>query len=304
MERYQVAIIGGGPAGAGAAVYAARKQLKTVLITDEWGGQSVVSNEIFNWIGSKAISGADLGKNLEEHVRSFPEVTIQEERATAISDEGDFFRISLPSGDIEAERIVLTVGSRRRKLGIPGEEEFNGKGVVYCATCDAPVFGGQEVAVIGGGNAGLEAVVDLLGYATKIYLLDRSGVLKGDPATQEKVLASDKVVRVPKVETLEVLGDKFVSGLRYKETDSGEIKELAVTGVFVEIGSIPNGDIVKELVDLNERGQVVVDHKTQKTSHPRIWAAGDVTDGMYQQNNIAVGEAVVAVLNLYDEVKI
>jgi alkyl hydroperoxide reductase subunit F len=162
----------------------------------------------------------------------------------------------------------------------------------------------MDVAVVGGGNAGLEAVVDLLPYANKIYLLDRSGELKGDPETQAKALASDKVVRVPNVTTLSVEGEKLVSGLRYKENATGEEKELAVQGVFVEIGSIPNSDFIRELVTVTAGGEVVTDPVTQRTSHPRMWAAGDITDGKHKQNNIAAGDAIKAILDLYDQAKL
>jgi len=302
-EPYQVAILGGGPAGIAAGVYAARKQLRTALVTDTFGGQSAVSAEIHNWIGTVSLSGSELADNLKAHLLAYPDVDVLEKRATAIEDEGGVFTVTLGDGTtIRAERLLLALGGRRRRLGIPGEDAFEGKGVAYCATCDAPFFRDKDVAVVGGGNAGLEAVVDLIPYASKIYLLDRSGVLKGDAQTQETALASVKVTRVPKVDTLEVLGDKLVSGLRYRESDGTE-KTLEVSGVFVEIGSIPNGDLVADLAERNERGEVVTDPRTQKTSHPRIWAAGDVTDGTYQQNNIAAGDAIRALLNLYDEAK-
>ncbi len=303
-ETYQVAVLGGGPAGVAAAVYAARKQLKTVVIADSFGGQSAVSADIHNWIGTPSISGSKLADDLKAHIVAYPDVLIVEKRVASIADDGAVFTMTLSDGaTVTAERLILSTGARRRRLGIPGEDQFEGRGVAYCATCDAPLFRNFEVAVVGGGNAGLEAVVDLIPYASKIYLLDRSGVLKGDPATQATALASDKVTRISKVETLEVLGEKMVSGLKYKELTTGEEKVLPVNGVFVEIGSIPNSDIVKDLVTLDAAGDVVTDPVTQRTSHPRIWAAGDITDGKYRQNNIAAGDAIKALLNLYDEAK-
>ncbi len=158
--------------------------------------------------------------------------------------------------------------------------------------------------MVGGGNAGLEAVVDLIPYAAKIYLLDRSGVLKGDAQTQATALASDKVIRIPNVTTLAVTGDKIVGGLRYRDNATNEEKDLAVNGVFVEIGTIPNSELVSKLVELTPSGHVVTHPMTQRTSHARIWAAGDITDGKYQQNNIAAGDAIKALLNLYDEAKL
>lgn len=304
-EQYQVIIIGGGPAGVAAGVYAARKQLKTAVIADTFGGQSAVSADIHNWIGTKSLSGSELADNLKGHLKEYPDVAILEKRATGVTDDGTLFTVTLSDGStVQGERLLLAIGGRRRRLGIPGEDRFEGKGVAYCATCDAPLFRGMDVAVVGGGNAGIEAVVDLIPYAAKIYLLDRSGELKGDAQTQATALASDKVIRVPNVTTLEVVGDKLVSSLKYRENEGGAEKELAVNGVFVEIGSIPNSDLVADLVTRNERNEIVVDPTTQKTSHARIWAAGDVTDGRYQQNNIAAGDAVKALLNLYDEAKV
>lgn len=304
-DTFQVAVLGGGPAGVAAAVYAARKQLRTAVVADSFGGQSAVSADIHNWIGTASISGSQLADNLKAHLLAYPDVRVIEQRATKVTEEDGVLAIALADGSsIRAERVILAVGARRRKLGVPGEAEHEGRGVAYCATCDAPLFRGMDVAVVGGGNAGLEAVVDLLPFASKIYLLDRSGVLKGDKETEKVALGSDKVVRVPNVTTLAVLGEKLVSGLRYRENATGDEKELPVNGVFVEVGSIPNSDLVQGLVALNAHGEVVTDPVTQRTSHPRIWAAGDITDGRYKQNNVAAGDAIKALLNLYDEAKL
>ena len=185
-------------------------------------------------------------------------------------------------------------------MKIPGEKEFDGKGVAYCSTCDAPIFKDKITAVVGGGNAGLEAVVDLLPYAAKISLLEFSDQLKGDPVTQEKIKKEPKVEIIFKTKTLEVLGDKFVTGLKYEDLNSNETKELKLDGVFVEIGSVPNAEFVKDLLETNKYGEIIVDHKTQKTSQEGIWAAGDVSDVIYKQNNVSAGDAVKAILNIYD----
>lgn len=302
---YQVAIVGGGPAGVAAAVYAARKQLRTVMVADSFGGQSAVSADIHNWIGTPSISGTQLADNLKTHVLAYPEIALHETRVTEITDDGKLFTLTFSNGQsAQAERLLLATGAHYKRLGVPGEDQFEGKGVVYCATCDAPLFRNLEVAVVGGGNAGIEAVVDLIPYAAKIYLLDRSGELKGDAITQKTALASEKVVRVPNVTTLAIEGEKMVSGIRYRDNVTNEEKVLPVNGVFVEIGSVPNSDLVKELVKLNEHGQVITDATTQRTSHPRIWAAGDLTDGKHKQNNIAAGDAIKALLDLYDEAKL
>ncbi len=301
---YDLVIVGGGPAGAGAAVYAARKKMKTLIATDSWGGQSLVSADIQNWIGTPHISGLELAKMLEAHVRAYqPDVEILEERIEKIdSKNGGFVLISQSGQTIEAKTVLICTGSRRRRLGVPGEDKLDGKGIAWCGTCDAPLFKDKVVAVIGGGNAGLETVLDLNPYASQIYLFHRRDQLKGDPLTQEKVLSNKKVTVIYNAETQEILGDQFVSGLRYKDSKIGAEKTLGLEGVFVEIGNVPNSDIVKHLVKTDEWGQIVVDHKTQQTLAKGIWAAGDVTDVLNKQNNISVGDAIKAVLNIYSYV--
>ena len=301
VMQYDLIIAGGGPAGAAGGVYAARKKMKTLLIAESFGGQSIVSNEIQNWIGTKAVSGLELAGMLEGHLRAQEGLEIEEgERIAGIRDMGDGLEISAESGKKWLTKyLLLATGSRRRKLGVPGEKELDGKGVAYCSICDAPIFKDKDVAVVGGGNAGLEAVLDSLPYARKVYLLEHGEELKGDAVTQEKIRKDPKVQVITRAETLEIIGEQFVSGLRYKD-GSGEIKELAVQGVFVEIGAVPNSDPARGVAEMNRMGEVVVDHKTQRTSHPRIWAAGDVSDVLYKQNNISAGDAVKAVLNIYE----
>jgi len=307
---YDLIIIGGGPAGVAAGVYAARKKIKVLLVAKEFGGQSLVSDNIENWIGSKKITGFELAQMLEEHLRAQEdleiidgEIVTKVEKLNAAGEEPRF-KVTTESGTAyETKTVFLAVGSRRRRLGVPGEDKFEGKGVVYCSTCDAPVFKGKTVVVVGGGNSGLEAVVDLFPYADKIYLLHRSESFRGDPVTQDEVFSNPKVEMVLNAETTEVLGDRVVEGLKYRDKKTGEEKELKVQGVFVEIGSVPNSEIVKDLVTLDKYGEVVVDHKTQATSQKGIWAAGDITDVLYKQNNISAGDAVKAVLNIYDYLK-
>ncbi|MDP3953506.1 MAG: FAD-dependent oxidoreductase, partial [bacterium] len=287
-------------------IYAARKKIKLVLIAEEFGGQSSVSDDIQNWIGTKKIGGFDFAKLLEEHLQQYKDgmEIIEEDRVLKVEKigEGHYKAVTESGEEYEAKRILVASGSHRKRLDVPGGKEFDGKGVAYCATCDAPLFGGKEVAVVGGGNAGLEAVIDLEPYASKIYLLHRRDELKGDPVTQEKIRGMAKVEIILNAETQEITGDKFVGGLKYKDIVTGEEKELKVEGVFVEIGIIPNSDIVADLVELNERGEVKVDHRTQRSSDSGIWAAGDVTDVLYNQNNISAGDAIKAVLNIYDKI--
>jgi alkyl hydroperoxide reductase subunit F len=303
---YDLIIIGGGPGGVAAGIYAARKKIKTALITDTFGGQSLVSNGIENWIGTKLISGFDLAKSLEDHLRAQVGIEIMEGdlvSAIAKRDDGTFLVTTKNGSTLETKYILLTSGSRRKRLGVLGEDQFDGKGVVFCTTCDAPLFGGKTVAVVGGGNSALEGVEDLLQYASKIYLFVRSEVLRGDPVTQEKVKSHPSVQIIWNSVIEEIKGETFVNGVKYKDVKSGESKELPLDGVFVEIGLVPNSDFVKDLVKLDDFGRVVVDHKTQQTSCPGIWAAGDVSDVLYDQNNISVGDSIKAVLNVYDKIK-
>lgn len=300
---YDIIIIGGGPAGCAAAVYAARKRLKTLLITEEFGGQSIVSDDIQNWIGEPHISGFDLAKKFEAHVRAFPDMVDVKmpERVASVLPKENIFSVTTESGTAyESKAVILTPGARRRKLGVPGEEKFSGKGVAYCSTCDAPLFGGKKVAVAGGGNAGLEAAQDLFPYASEVWILERNGALRGDPVTQEEVKKSPKFKgTVFHAKITEITGDAFVNGVKYTDTETGEEKTLAVDGIFVEIGSVPNSEMVKDLVRLDKFGQVIIDSKHGTTSHPGIFAAGDITDDPYKQNNISAGDAVKAALAAY-----
>lgn len=305
---YDVIIIGGGPAGCAAGVYCARKKMRTLLITESFGGQSIVSNDIQNWIGEKHISGLDLARKLEDHVRSFTEVeikspekvmkvkTIQCKDQSRVCD----FEVKTDKGKYQSKTVILAAGARRRRLNIPGEERLEGRGVAFCSTCDAPLFEGMSVAVIGGGNAGLEAVVDLLPYAAKIYLLERAKKLKGDEATQDKIRNNEKVNIILNAQPTEILGENMVTGLKYTDLSSKEEKLLEVGGVFVEIGSIPNSEIVKGLVEMDKYGQIMIDSKHSSTSQPGIFAAGDITDDPYKQNNISAGDGVKAALAAYN----
>ena len=223
------------------------------------------------------------------------------ERAVAVRSVGDDFKVETDAGATYAGKaIILTAGARRRKLGVPGEEKFEGKGVAYCSTCDAPLFSDKRVAVVGGGNAGLEAAQDLFPYASEVYLMESGETLKGDPVTQEEIKKNPKLKEIVlNAQALEILGDAMVSGVKYKDRKTGEEKMLEVEGVFVEIGSVPNSEMVKDLVERDSRGQVIIDSKHASTSRPGIFAAGDITDDPYKQNNISVGDAVKAALAAY-----
>lgn len=298
---YDCIIIGGGPAGAAAAVYAARKKLKTMIIAESIGGQSVVSESIENWIGERSISGFDLGKKLEDHVRAQEgiDITVPERVSAVQEDNGGFIVVCASGATYQTKTVLVVTGGRRRKLNVPGEDAFLGKGVAYCATCDAPLFRGKTVAVVGGGNSALEAVVDLLQYASHVYLLVRGAELRGDAVTQQEIKESPKATILMNTKVSEITGEKFVRGLVCVNSETGEEKKLDLGGVFIEIGSVPNTEVVQGLVDVNAAGEIVVDQRTGMTSKKGIWAAGDVTDGLYKQNNIAAGDAVKAMLSIY-----
>lgn len=296
-------IIGGGPAGVAGSVYAARKLLKTVVIAEEIGGQSTVSEGIENWIGTPKISGEDLKKALRSHVDAYVGKSIElveGDRVETLTKEGDVFTATTKSGKTFTSRAVLIAsGAARRKLDIPGAELFENKGVTYCASCDGPLFGDMDVAVIGGGNAGLETAAQLLAYAKSVTLIHRHADLKADPVTVQKVLAHPNMRTLCGSEPVEVKGEKFVTGLVVKDRNTEALTELPVTGVFVEIGVIPNTDFAKGLVELDAVGRVITDSKNQHTSVEGVWAAGDCTDELYHQNNIAAGDAVKALEDLY-----
>lgn len=302
QDLYDTIVIGGGPAGAAAAVYVARKRLKTLVVTEAFGGQSTVSSGIQNWIGEAIISGLDLAEKLKKHVQAQKGIEIRSpERVIAVTQGGDcIFEAKTDSGNVyRSKTVIVCSGGQHRRLGIPGEEKFEGRGLAFCSTCDAPFYNGLDAAVVGSGNAALESVVDLIPYAPKIYLLIRGEKLKGDPVTEEKVRGSSKLQIISNVEVEEILGDKTMTGLRYKDKGTGEVKELAVSGVFVQIGLSANSDFIRSLVDTNQAGEIIVEHRTGQTSKKGIFAAGDVTDDPFKQNNISAGDGVRAALSAY-----
>ncbi|KKT00828.1 MAG: Alkyl hydroperoxide reductase [Candidatus Nomurabacteria bacterium GW2011_GWA2_43_15] len=300
---YDLIIVGGGPAGAAAAVYAARKKLKTLFITFEWGGQSVVSEQIYNWIGTTSLSGNELAENFKKHVlaNTGDSLEVKEgEKASSLSKKGDLFLVKTESGqEFISKTILIASGSVRRKLVAKNADKFENKGLTYCASCDGPLFADMDVAVIGGGNAGFETAAQLLAYCKSVTLINHSETFKADEITVEKVLKNPKMSVIKNAEILEVLGDKFVEGLIYKDKTTGEEKRLKVSGIFMEIGQIPNTGFVKDLVPLDKIGRIRIDAKNQKTEVPGIWAAGDCTDVLYHQNNIAAGDAVRALEDIY-----
>jgi len=302
---YDLIIIGGGPAAVSAGVVAARKKLKTLVVSQTFGGQWIVAETVKNFIGFESISGLELAKALEKHLRAQEEIEIKDQTTISkIAKSTEGFSVETDKGEaFEAKTILMASGTRYRKLGIPGEKEFEGRGVFYCATCDAPLMKNKSVAVIGGGNSAFGAAESLLPYASKIYILDRSEVSSADIITQDKVKNSGKAEMLATSIAQEIMGDKFVRGLKYQNLSTKETKELAVEGIFISIGHEPNSDIIKDLIQTNDRLEIVVDPKTQKTSLEGIWAAGDITDTPYKQGTVAAGDAMKAALNIYDYFK-
>lgn len=299
---YDLAIIGGGPAAVAAGVYASRKRLKTIFIVKEFGGQSTVSADIQNWIGTTSISGAKLGESLKAHLKAYAGdiVTIDEGVfATNVEKSASGFKVTTEKESYETKTVLIATGSSRRRLTVPGADKFEHKGVVYCASCDGPLFADMDVVVIGGGNAGFETAAQLLAYCKSVVLLHRRDEFKADAVTVKKVLSNPKMHAVLNAEILEVKGDQFVEAVVYKERDSDKKVELPTQGIFVETGSTPATDFAGKIVARDEFNQVIVDPRNQRTSVEGIWSAGDCTNGLYHQNNIAAGDAVKALEDIY-----
>jgi alkyl hydroperoxide reductase subunit F len=305
---YDLLIIGGGPAGTSAGVYASRKQLKTLFVTKEWGGQSTVSPDIQNWIGTPSIHGDELAKSLRTHLETYAGefVTIvsgQLVTALQAHPEGGY-AATLSNGDsYHTLAVLISSGSNRRRLDAAGADTFEHKGLTYCASCDGPIFAGQDVAVIGGGNAGFETAAQLLAYTKSVTLLNHGDSYKADPVTVEKVLSHPNMHGVLNAQTNGVHGDKFVSGLTYLDKTDGTEHALNVTGIFIEIGMLPNTDFVGDLVERDQYNRITIDPWTQKTSAHNIWAAGDCTNVKYHQNNISAGDGVKALEDIYVTLK-
>jgi len=300
---YDLAIIGGGPAGVSAGIYSARKKLKTIIMSDFFQGQSAVSPEIQNWIGVRSISGEDLAKQLTDHLRSYESdiLTIKEgDLAVAITKIADGFEIKTNQNNLYTTKtILIATGGRRRKLTIAGAKEFDQKGVTYCASCDGPLFSDQDVVVIGGGNAGFNTASQLLAYCRSVTLLESGPTFRAEQITIDSLLKNPKFKALSDVEIIAIKGEQFVNQITYKKSQTGETIEQPVTGVFVEIGFEPNTDLVKGLVNMTPTGAIMVDHQHQTTSTVGIWSAGDSADGLYHQNNIATGDAIKAVEDIY-----
>jgi NADH-dependent peroxiredoxin subunit F len=303
---FDLIIIGGGPAGVAAGVYAARKRLSTCFITKDWGGQSIVSPDIQNWIGTPSISGDKLAADLKGHLLAYTGeyvTVVSGQGVVAITKNADTtITVTLEKGETHtAKALLIATGSTRRRLTVPGADTFEHKGLTYCASCDGPLFAGADVAVIGGGNAGFETAAQLLAYAKSVTLLSHSS-FKADAITIERVLAHENMTAIEHAAPTSIIGDAFVSGLTYKVADGAEIT-LPATGVFVEIGMIPTTSFAENVVERDTFGRIMIDPWTQKTTTPGIWAAGDCTNIKYHQNNISAGDGVRALEDIYVTLK-
>jgi alkyl hydroperoxide reductase subunit F len=296
---YDVIIVGGGPAGLSAAIYAARKVLKTLLVSKDIGGQVTWTYDVDNYLGFSQIETVDLIAKFEEHVEKYSVEKLVGIEVKALELTGKIKKVVTGKGETYlGKTIIIATGKRPRPLGVPGEKELIGMGVTYCSTCDAPLFADLDVAVAGGGNSALEAVIDLIKVARKVYMVSLTP-LTGDRILQDKVVSSPKVEVFTEHEILRIVGDSAVEGLEIKSLSTGEAKRLSVAGVIVEIGLLPNSGLVVDTVKTNRIGEIVIDSRCG-TGVSGVFACGDVTDVPYKQVIVAAGEGAKAALSAYD----
>ncbi|MCM8799430.1 MAG: FAD-dependent oxidoreductase [Candidatus Omnitrophica bacterium] len=297
MKIYDLIIIGAGPSGITASVYAARKKMDFLVITKDIGGQAALSGEVENYTGYQFISGPELVAKFEEHLRKFGISIKENEEVLEVKKENNLVLVKTKKDIYTAKTTIIASGKRSKELGIPGEKEFKNRGLTYCATCDAPLFSEKTVAVIGGGNSALDAVLQLMKIAKEIYLINITSVLGGDQIMREKVERSKIVKILNNTQVLEIMGDKFVTGIKVRIENKEEEEVLAVQGVFVEIGLIPNSEFAKD-IEKNQLGEIKVNCKNE-TNIPGIFAAGDVTDVLEKQIIVACGEGAKAALSAF-----
>jgi len=295
---YDSIIIGAGPAGITASIYAARKSMNILVLSHDLGGQTNWTATVENYTGFQLIKGIDLVEKFKAHLKQFNAGVKDNETVLSAWKTGETFKVKTDKGEYEAKTLVIASGRVHRKLGIKGEDEFIGKGVAYCATCDVPLFSGAVVAVIGGGNSALDASLQLEKIAKQVYVIDETAGFKADPILVEKLLGSPRVKVFRGDKVVEIMGDKFVNGIRLEQ--NGKIEELEVEGVFVEIGSAPSSGFIKDIAK-NVSGEIYVNCRCE-TSVPGIFAAGDVTDIPAKQIIVACGEGAKAALSAYSYV--
>ena len=301
---YDVLIVGGGPAGAAAAIYAARKGIRTGIVAERFGGQVMDTMAIENFISVKATEGPKLVMALEEHVKEYEVDVMNLQRVAKLvpgsEDGSQLAEVHLENGAaLKAKTVIIATGARWREMNVPGEQEFRGKGVAYCPHCDGPLFKGKRVAVIGGGNSGVEAAIDLAGIVGHVTLLEFADDLRADAVLQRKLYSMPNVSVIKSAQTTEVTGTDKVNGLIYQDRASGALQRVELDGIFVQIGLLPNTDFLKDTLELSRFGEVIIDPRTQ-TSVAGVFAAGDCTTVPYKQIVIAMGEGSKAALSAFD----
>jgi len=299
QNPYDVLVIGGGPAGGAAAIYAARKGIRTGMIVDTFGGQVMDTLGIENVIGTPYIEGPQLMRQVEEHVNQYNVDVMKNQRAKDIQKK-EFVEVSLENGAVvKTKSLVISTGARWRNINVPGEKEFKNKGIAYCPHCDGPLFAGKDIAVIGGGNSGIEAAIDLAGMGKHIYVLEFLSELKADKVLQDKLYSLPNVTVITNAATQSIEGNDSVEKLVYKDVETDEVHELDVKGVFILIGLIPNTEWLPETIETTDRGEIIVD-KHGMTNLPGVFAAGDCTDSAYKQIIISMGSGATAALGAFD----
>jgi len=297
MTNFDVIIVGGGPAGYTAAIYTARQKLKTLLLTQTSGGQMVYTDNIENYPGFEKISGVKLLEIFRKQLSQYSDAKIIEgQKAESLKIKDQFFKVTTDKDKYQGKTIIIAAGKVPRHLNVSGEKELENKGVSYCPTCDGPLFTNKSVAVVGGGNSAIEAVLQLSKYTQEIYLLNIGPTLSGEKIRIEKIEKDPKVKIIGNAQVQEVFGLKLLEGLRYKDTKSGQIKDLKISGMFVEIGYLPATDWLKGVVELNKWGEIIIDEKG-KTSLEGVFACGDITQVPYKQIVIACGQGAIAALS-------
>jgi alkyl hydroperoxide reductase subunit F len=295
MEVFDLIIIGAGPAGITAAVYAARKKMNFLVVTGDIGGQAAWSGDIENYTGYQFITGPELTQKFEEHMRKNDIPVKENEEAIEVKKSGEAVLVKTNKSEYKSKTVIIASGKRSKELGVPGEEEFKNHGLTYCATCDGPLFANKDVAVIGGGNSALDAALQLIRIASKVYIINNTGILGGDSIMRQKIETAGNALILNNSKVTAVLGDKMVNAIKILK--SGKEERLLVQGVFVEIGLIPNTGFIKDL-DKNDRGEIKINARNE-TNISGIFAAGDVTDVPEKQIIIAAGEGSKASLSVF-----
>jgi alkyl hydroperoxide reductase subunit F len=298
-DPYEVLVIGGGPAGASAAIYAARKGIRTGIVAERFGGQVRETLGIENFISVKYVEGPKLAESLEAHVKDYDVDVMNLQRAKGLR-KNEFIEVELENGAVlKSKTVILSTGARWRNVGVPGEMEYKNKGVAYCPHCDGPLFKGKHVAVIGGGNSGIEAAIDLAGIVNHVTVLEFMPELKADAVLQDRLYSLSNVTVLKNVQTKQITGAEKVNGITYIDRESGEEHHIELQGVFVQIGLVPNTEWLGDSVERNRFGEILVDNHNA-TNIPGVFAAGDCTNSPYKQIIISMGSGATAALSAFD----